>query len=336
MRNDNFIVITTINEKTEGVKSFESLAGWHIIVVGDLKTPPMKDTESLTFLSIEKQLQLNFESANLLPCNHYARKNIGYLYAISEGAKHIYDTDDDNLPYRDWAFPSFDCNNSYGKGRSFVNIYKYFTKEHIWPRGFPLDHILDDDQIVNTTRSGAKKIGVWQGLADNDPDVDAIYRLVSGKYLTFDKNAPVYLGKKSYCPFNSQNTLWNEKAFPWLYLPSKVSFRFTDILRGYIAQRLLWVQGLRLGFTAPTVYQNRNAHNILDDFRDEISCYLNVRDVIDLLEEFTCDHSEVSLILDIYKLLSSKNIVGDGEIEILEAWLEDFHQVKAKQRMNHG
>ncbi|ETN70754.1 hypothetical protein NECAME_14556 [Necator americanus] len=34
-----------------------------------------------------------------LPYNSYARKNIGYLYAISNGAEWIYDTDDDNKPF---------------------------------------------------------------------------------------------------------------------------------------------------------------------------------------------------------------------------------------------
>ena len=32
-----------------------------------------------------------------LPWNHFGRKNIGYLYAISMGAKTIFDFDDDNM-----------------------------------------------------------------------------------------------------------------------------------------------------------------------------------------------------------------------------------------------
>lgn len=33
-----------------------------------------------------------------LPYKSYTRKMIGYLYAISQGAEWIYDTDDDNRP----------------------------------------------------------------------------------------------------------------------------------------------------------------------------------------------------------------------------------------------
>jgi len=42
------------------------------------------------------------ELADLLPYHHYCRKNIGYLYAIRQGADCILETDDDNLP-----LPSF-------------------------------------------------------------------------------------------------------------------------------------------------------------------------------------------------------------------------------------
>ena len=39
----------------------------------------------------------------------------------------------------------------------------------------------------------------------------------------------------TYSPFNSQNTLWRKELLPLAYLPSKVTFRYTDILRGMIA-----------------------------------------------------------------------------------------------------
>ena len=108
------------------------------------------------------------------------------------------------------------------------------------------------------------KIGIWQGLADLDPDVDAIYRLTSNKEVTFDKGDPIVLGKETWCPFNSQNTLFaSPQFFPLLYLPAFVTFRFTDILRGYVAQPILQAAGYRLGFTEATVYQDRNALTIL-------------------------------------------------------------------------
>jgi hypothetical protein len=39
----------------------------------------------------------------LLPENHYARKNLGYIRAVRLGAESIFDTDDDNAPSPWWA-----------------------------------------------------------------------------------------------------------------------------------------------------------------------------------------------------------------------------------------
>ena len=106
------IVITTINEKTDGIREFEQYNDWHIVLVGDKKNAPMESYDNLTFLTWEQQCELDYGFARLCPFNHYARKNIGYLYAISKGANIIYDTDDDNIPYaKSWHLPKFKCSN---------------------------------------------------------------------------------------------------------------------------------------------------------------------------------------------------------------------------------
>ncbi len=322
-----YIVITTINEKSKAIREFERIDGWHLVVVGDKKSKQIASNQKLTFLSVEDQQELGFCIISKLPYNHYTRKNIGYLYAISQGAEFIYDTDDDNLPHPDWAFDAFSCQSRIESPSKYSNVYRYFSKENIWPRGFPLDLIAGSEElnVVNTKLAG---IGIWQGLADKDPDVDAIYRLVlGGRILEFENKPPIYLGKGSYCPFNSQNTLWNKKTFPLLYLPSTVSFRFTDILRGYVVQRLIWEQNLHLGFCRATVYQERNQHDLMKDFRDEIECYLNVQSIVDVLDamSFIGDFNENLLV--VYRKLAQEGFVKEQEIGILEAWLDDYEKV---------
>jgi hypothetical protein len=71
----------------------------------------------------------------------------GYLYAIRNGAKFIYDTDDDNAPIHDlmdyFIFDEFkhglvyDCQNS----SRLINPYAHFGQPMIWPRGYPLSEI---------------------------------------------------------------------------------------------------------------------------------------------------------------------------------------------------
>ena len=319
----NFIVITTINEKTKAICEFEKLAGWHIVIVGDKKSRPIASGPNLTFLSIEDQQKLGFTITAKLPYNHYTRKNIGYLYAIREGANVIYDTDDDNVPYPHWGLEPFECNKLIQGESNFVNIYRHFSYERIWPRGFPLDLIRQSEKpTVSTTPS--VRVGVWQGLADIDPDVDAIYRLIFNKPVTFERKEPVALPPGKYCPFNSQNTFWTRDAFPFLYLPATTSFRFTDILRGFIAQRLLWILGMHLGFHQATVYQKRNAHDFMRDFKDEVECYLNVKPIVKMINDMDFSGEFTSDILKLYKDLSRAGFVEYREVEILDAWLNDY------------
>lgn len=324
------IVITTINWMTEGVKRFASIADWFCIIVGDRKTPPAEEFKhpKITFIPYEGQADLGFNLESHLPVDHYSRKNLGYLFAIRNGAKVIAESDDDNVPYNDWGRHITYRPGSIEvvSGPRFVNAYKFFTDEFIWPRGFPLSFVLDESALKTSVKHN-QKIGIWQSLADKDPDVDAIYRLVCGKVVEFRKREPIALGKGVYCPFNSQNTIWAVEAFPYLYLPTTVNFRFTDILRGYVAQRGIWEINLKLAFTAASVYQARNGHNLMSDFVDEIPCYTQVDKVIDLLDKTTLTGRPEDDLRKMYEVLFRGGIVKREELDGVNVWIEDLKKI---------
>jgi len=320
-----YIVITTIHAKSLAIKEFEKFDDWHIVLVGDVKSVPIPSTERLTYLSIKDQLETGFTLASLTPENHYARKNIGYLYAIQNGASIIYDTDDDNIPYSNWHFPDFKCNIICDSASKFINAYKHFTHEHIWPRGFPLDEIANPE-TYSLRNDNSLQVGIWQGLADEEPDVDAIYRLVFNKSFKFNNNTPFCLPRNSYCPINSQNTLWSRELFYLMYLPNTVSFRFTDILRGYVAQRLLWQHNFLTGFTEANVYQKRNPHNLMNDFRDEIIFYTRTKEIVELLDNLPLSGSSPDNILSVYDVLQTMGIVHKSELKTCTRWLNDFQK----------
>lgn len=322
-----FIVITTIHEKSTAIKEFEKFDDWHIVLVGDVKSVAIQNTERLTYLSIKDQFETDFNLARLAPENHYARKNLGYLYAIKNGADIIYDTDDDNTPYPHWSLPHFKCDKICTSTNKFINAYKLFTDELIWPRGYPLDEISNRDSY-SLRNSNAMDVGIWQGLADLEPDVDAIFRLVFHKSIKFKSNTPFYLPKHSYCPVNSQNTLWRRELFYLLYLPCTVSFRFTDILRGYIAQRLLWEHDYHAGFIGANVYQERNPHNLMNDFKDEIIFYTRTKEIIELLENVSLKTTLHENLVLIYEHLFENGIVEKNELELCETWLKDLNFLK--------
>ncbi len=131
----------------------------------------------------------------------------------------------------------------------WVNAYRYFTDVNIWPRGLPLDAIQRPLPPFESLHTQDVACPIQQGLADENPDVDAIYRLVLTLPQNFRADRRVALGKGAWCPFNSQNTTWWPEAFPLLYLPSYCSFRMTDIWRSFVAQRVAWGKWLVHSFS---------------------------------------------------------------------------------------
>lgn len=320
------IIITSIFPPTEAILEFSQKLDYKLIVVGDKKSPSQWSCNNVEYFSVEDQEKMNFILNKVLPYNHYCRKMLGYLVAIKNGSTLIIDTDDDNIPKENWGFPSmrgnFDCIDSH---LGFTNIYQYYTEQKIWPRGLPLNHINKKFDFNNNVSKKECKIGVWQGLADEDPDVDAIYRLTSDQICNFNERAPIVLGKGTISPFNTQNTIITRELFPLLYLPTCVTFRFTDILRGLIAQPIMWLYDYHLGFINATVVQKRNPHDYFNDFISEIPMYKHCEEVIDVVSDSIKANSNINNnLFNAYHSLSKKGIVPENELPILEAWLSDI------------
>lgn len=323
------IVITSIYPPSDAVISFSKIKDYNVIVVGDKKTPKNWVCNGVNYYSVEMQQGLGFKLEKILPYNHYCRKMVGYLKAIQDGADIIVDTDDDNIPNEDWVFPEFFGEfNTISENCGFVNIYQAFTKKKIWPRGLPLDLITKIFDFNSIAKKQSVNIGIWQGLADEDPDVDAIYRLTDNTPCYFDKNEPIVLGNGTLCPFNTQNTAIRKELFSLLYLPITVTFRFTDILRGFIAQPIMWKYGFRLGFIEANVVQKRNIHDFMKDFESEIPMYLSARNVVDIVKNSLRDKVSIHENLFLaYDSLVKENIVKEDELRGLEAWLNDIERL---------
>ncbi|HET6993925.1 MAG TPA: STELLO glycosyltransferase family protein [Chitinophagaceae bacterium] len=321
-----FIVITSIFKPTEAIEAFSKLKDYHLVVVGDKKTPGDWQHENCTFLNVAAQLDLASSLATVIPFNHYGRKMIGYVYAMKQGADIIIDTDDDNIPYDNWSFPSFEGGFlTTQENLGWVNIYHHFSDQPIWPRGLPLRNINDSrDKLQWQTGTLNHRVGIWQGLADDDPDVDAIYRLTSNKPCTFQKKEPLVLEKGTVSPFNSQNTAIQKELFPLLFLPSFVTFRFTDILRGIIAQPILWQHGYRLGFTGATVIQKRNEHDYFKDFESEVPMYLHTEKSLEAVSKNISGNTVKDSLHNAYEALLKINVVEEREMTVLEEWLKLF------------
>ena len=202
----------------------------------------------------------------------------------------------------------------------FANIYKIYTNQHIWPRGIPPNNInINITPEITNTKTNLKSV-VIQGLVNNDPDVDAHYRInINSNSFYFDKNEQydIILDKYCVCPFNTQNTFWIDSSmFYAMYLPVSVTFRYTDILRGFIALYQLWKNDKTIKFTFPTAEQIRNVHDLNKDYESEIPMYNTAELVIQLL-----NNNKNATMQEIYIILEENNIIDKTELDVLNEWL---------------
>lgn len=328
------LVITTIaSSKHPILKKFAKIAlkeNINFVIIGDKKSPSKFSLKGANYFSLQKQRSLKFKLSKILPINHYSRKNLGYLIAMLKNPEIIVETDDDNIPLK-----KFFSKNSLKKQKTFVsknagwvNVYRFFTKQYIWPRGFALEEL----QAPLTKKFKLLKVvsPIQQGLADKNPDVDAIYRLTCKLPITFNSSKNISLGSGSICPFNSQNTKWLREAYPLMYLPSYCSFRMTDIWRSFIAQRVAWTCGWSVLFHSSTVVQERNEHNLMKDFKDEISGYENnfmiMKNLIKLKLKPGTKNIKNNMIL-CYKEFINMKLIDKKEMKLLNAWFLDLEQI---------
>jgi hypothetical protein len=330
MNDKSFLIITSIASPDNKVlnvfanECFSKNVGF--IVVGDKKSPSDFKLNRCDFYGIERQRDLPFALAKSLPIQKYSRKNIGYLVAIAQGAEIIIETDDDNFPVYDfWNKRVCDVHAFPLINKGWVNVYRLFSKKNIWPRGFALEHINNSQFDINSKKE-LLHCPIQQGLADCNPDVDAIFRLTSEISVVFDKFDNIALGSGSWCPFNSQNTTWFRKAFPLMYLPSYCSFRMTDIWRSFIAQRIAWINNWHILFHNATVYQERNEHDFMLDFKDELPGYLNNGRICRELQKLDLKPGAEYLfenMVKCYNVFIDLRLILPEERKLLYNWIED-------------
>jgi hypothetical protein len=333
------IVVTTIRSPTPSlveIAESASAAGWTLIVVGDRKTPKLFYLPGALYLDVDRQAASNWKLAADLGYDQYARKNLGYLEAISLNARCIVETDDDNYPKLSFFDPpNAEVSCRVARHRGWVNVYRLFSDANVWPRGFPLSQV----RSVLPEPSGELETlycPIQQGLADDDPDVDAIYRMVIGSPVVFENRPPVALPPGALCPINSQNTSWWPDAYPLLYLPSNCSFRMTDIWRGLIASRIIANERWNLLFRAATVRQTRNAHDLMDDFSQEIDGYLRVEEIAKILADTKLPsgaNSVAEALMVCYEALCAKRVFPPQEVLLVSSWISDLELCKSRAKL---
>lgn len=80
-------------------------------------------------------------------------------------------------------------------------------------------------------------------------------------------------------------------------------------------------------YTSPNVYQDRNDHNLMKDFADEIEGYLGYDKLVELLGSLQLEKGEAKMgknLIHIYQAMTLHGFVTEAELPLLEAWLADL------------
>ena len=199
---EKWSVVTTIHPPSAAVLAAAALQTWCTVIVGDTKTPSnyltpaLRDNPRVVFIPHDATVDSPRGDAvgdyiRSVPFKHFARKNIGFLYAIRHGADHIFDFDDDNIldasPFPELLAATGAVINIEPRPTGAINVYPMLgaSVTGSWPRGFPLQDINNLDTWGSINRSGhitgtptdLANVGVWQSAANGDPDVDAVHRM---------------------------------------------------------------------------------------------------------------------------------------------------------------
>ncbi|MHC4581801.1 MAG: hypothetical protein ACYS14_10115, partial [Planctomycetota bacterium] len=233
-------------------------------------------------VSVEEQELYDRKLSDAIGWNCIQRRSFGLLWARDMGADIVAVVDDDNIPFDDWG-------NDLMVGRD-VEVDYYETElpafdpigatneSAIWHRGYPLQLVSRRDYSTCTRHTLKPDIQAdfWNG----EPDVDAICRMEHAPDCEFDQRCfPMASNKIS--PFNSQNTFISGRLLRDYFLFPHVG-RMDDIWASYYVQ----AKGHKVVYGKPSVYQDRNEHDLVRDMKQE---YLGYENNLDIVKDLAVD-----------------------------------------------
>ena len=273
-----FIATTTINKPTIALKKFANNNKCKLIVALDKKSKKF-DLKNTIILSTKYQEKKWPKLSKLIGWNCIQRRNFAILEAIERGAKVIALIDDDNVPYNNW-FTDIYINRKISAWKIKTNkkVFDpigYTNKKELWHRGFPLE--LVKNRKYKKIRKIKLSPDIQASFWNLEPDVDAIARLLLNTKSKFDKKFFPFCSN-IISPFNSQNTLISRKVFSDYFLFPHIG-RMDDIWASYYVTSKKY----KVVYANPTVYQKRNYHNFINDFKMEVIGYNNNLNLIESL-----------------------------------------------------
>ena len=329
-------VVTTLNPQAPCI--LDTAITMPVVIVGDKGISTPTEHKNVIYLSLANQSNLFPSLSQIIPLNNFARKNLGYLYAlIYLKACFVYDFDDDNClgPELKNDFNPKEITTKHvfwaESNDHIVNPYLiYGSPEFIWPRGYPIDLIGKRiwPALTNEISKLPKQVDVVQFIQSVDPDVDATWRLMYGdktlpmqwKTLKRIENNLIGIKHGNFAPFNAQATLFSRRALVTAYLPWTVHGRVSDIWRSFIMQYFLgsYENPGHVSFSGHNVFHYRTSHNWLADMDAEHQLNNQAHQFLN----YIAWKKDFVSIQEFFNELYSREYIEQGDLNGIQCWLE--------------
>ncbi|KAL3864726.1 hypothetical protein ACJMK2_006383 [Sinanodonta woodiana] len=198
-------VVCASSYPTNAVRQIALNNKWCLVIVADIDSVSMNAYltalrirgRRIVFLNVDDQYILFSDLTAAIPSRHIGRKNVGYLFAMQNGAELIWDFDYNNRGILDInitnTLNTIDVLQRCRGQHKLFNPYPYFSVNEtcIWPRGFPLECVRDTSTSPELCKGNIslESVGVFQSIANTEPDVDAMCRLTHEYPTMFEKVA---------------------------------------------------------------------------------------------------------------------------------------------------
>jgi len=271
------IVTTSINPPTEAIEKFDALADWTLVVIGDRKTPVDYKLKQGIYVAPQEQEKYDKALSDAIGWNCIQRRNFGLLWAHDLGADIVAVIDDDNIPYQGWGQDLLIGKtvevNYYETDLPAFDPIGATNEKHLWHRGYPLQLVPKRDYSSKSKKKMTFDVQAdfWNG----DPDIDAVCRMIYKPECKFDHSC-FPLAANKLAPFNSQNTIIKGELLKEYFLFPHVG-RMDDIWAAYYVQ----AKGAKVVYNIPSVYQQRNEHNLVVDMKKEYIGYENNLEIVE-------------------------------------------------------
>jgi hypothetical protein len=298
-----WIVLTTINEPSDSVKYLrDSTFDWCFISIGPFKHWKYKDIQ---FIDTYQQYKLKdkFKIINKIPFNSYFRKIIGYLKAIEQKAKYIYEI------------------NDYYSAEDGLLSFKY-------ERFKGIESTCDDYESLMID-SLFKKCRIYS-VTNRYPIIQ--YSMKSVEDLN---QPPLSLKEKQYLAYGSENTFYHYDSFWSLVFPSMFKTNESILIRGFLTKRLLDEINSTISFMAPNFNSNNNNNNnisnkyCIKNYSNDFKMYINK--LILNLNKWKCSKNLFyKCFIDVIYYLVKKDIFSSKEIDFYNLWIDELNSLNYK------